>query len=93
MDFGRAGNDKSRAAGKQKGRKAQVNTTNPKRNPEGYLDLTAYEGTKNLIREETELESRVNLLIKTLKNTIRLSGFEPIGRIEIKDVKTGREFK
>ncbi len=67
--------------------------TNPKKNAEGYPDPTAYEGTKNIIREETELERRVNTLIKTLKNVIRLSGFEIIGRIEIKDVKTGKEFR
>lgn len=66
---------------------------NPKKNSEGYLDLTAYEGTKTIIREETELENRVNTLIKALKSLIRLSGFEVIGRIEIKDVKTGREFR
>jgi len=66
---------------------------NPYYNSEGYADPTAYVGTKNIIREETETEKRASELIKVLKFIIRLSGFELIERIRIKDTKTGREFR
>lgn len=62
-------------------------------NSEGYADPTAYYGTKDLIREESETERRAFDLIKALKFIIRLTGFELIERIKIKDVKTGKEFK
>lgn len=71
-----------------------VNSRNsPLFNSEGYPDPTAYAGTKNVIKEESELEKRASELIKVLKFIIRLAGFEPIERIKIRDTKTGKEFK
>ena len=32
--------------------------SDPRRNEEGYLDLTAYHGTKNIIQEETRPSAR-----------------------------------
>lgn len=66
---------------------------NPKYNSEGYADPTAYYGTKEIIREESETEKRAYDLIKVLKFIIRSCGFELIERVKIKDAKTGREFR
>lgn len=66
---------------------------NPYFNSEGYADPTAYAGTKEIIREESETEKRAYDLIKVLKFIIRSCGFELIERVKIKDTKTGREFK
>lgn len=66
---------------------------NPKYNSEGYADPTAYYGTKEIIREESETEKRAYDLIKVLKFIIRSCGFEPIERVKIKDTKTGKEFR
>lgn len=66
---------------------------NPKYNSEGYADPTAYYGTKEIIREESETEKWAYDLIKVLKFIIRSCGFELIERVKIKDTKTGREFK
>jgi hypothetical protein len=66
---------------------------NPYYNNEGYPDPTAYAGTRDVIREETETEHKAFELIKVLKFIIRLSGFELIERIKIKNKKTGREFR
>lgn len=66
---------------------------NPKYNSEGYADPTAYYGTKETIREESETEKRAYDLIKVLKFIIRSCGFELIERVKIKDTKTGREFR
>ncbi len=67
----------------------QGDKNNPFYNSEGYPNPTAY----GVIKEETELEKKVGFLIKILKFIIRESGFELIGRIEIRDVKSGRVFK
>lgn len=65
----------------------------PWENAEGYQDPTAYHGTKNVIRDADEQQKRVNTLIFILKYITRLAGFELLSRIEIKDRKTGREYK
>lgn len=66
---------------------------NPKLNSEGYYDPTAYNGLRNILREENALEHDVTMLIKVLKYIIGKAGFELVGRIEIKDKKTGRVFR
>lgn len=66
---------------------------NPKYNSEGYADPTAYNGLKGIIREENETEKKAADLIKVLKFIIRSCGFELIERVQIRDAKTGREFK
>lgn len=58
-------------------------------NSEGYPDPTAYA----VIKKETNIEKKVSLLICVLKAIIDLSGFELIGRIEIRDRKSGRLFR
>lgn len=67
--------------------------SDPKRNDEGYLDLTAYHGTKNVIREENEIERKNRDLIHTFRFLADMAGFEIVGRITIKHKKTGRIFK
>lgn len=62
-------------------------------NREGYSDPTAYEGLKPIIREEDEQQKRLNNLIFILKYIIRLSGFELLNRIELKDKRSGREYR
>ena len=67
--------------------------TKPWQNKEGYADPTAYHGLKPIIKEDDEQQKRVNTLIFVLKYITRLAGFELLNRIEIKDRKTGREYK
>lgn len=66
---------------------------NPYYNSEGYADPTAFEGLKDVIREETETEKKCNFLIKVLKLIIKESGFELLNRIELKHTDSGRVFK
>ena len=63
---------------------------NPARNSEGYFDPTAYLGTRDIVREETESEQKNRTIIQTFRKIAELAGFEIIGRIELKDKKTGR---
>lgn len=58
-------------------------------NGEGYPDPTAYA----FIKKENDLEKRVHILVKAIKSIIDVSGFTLVGRIQIKDEKTGRIFK
>lgn len=62
---------------------------NPKLNGEGYYDPTAYQGLKPIIQKEKEVAA----LIKVLKYIIGKSGFELVGRIELKDKKSGQIFR
>lgn len=64
-----------------------------KRNKEGYKDPTAYAALSNVQREEVEQRRRVTELVDVLKYVIDKSGFELIARIEIRDKRTGKEFR
>ena len=70
-----------------------MSRNSPYYNSEGYPDPTAYAGTKDIIKEETETEKRAFDTIKVVKWIIRLAGFELIERIKIKDTVSGREFR
>lgn len=65
----------------------------PYQNAEGYADPTAYNALKPIIHEENELDRKVNFLIKILKFIVSESGFELLNRIEVKDKKSGKEFR
>lgn len=64
-----------------------------KYNQSGCADPTAYEAISNIIKEEKELVKKVHNLINVLKLIIDWAGFELIGRIEIRDKKTKKEFR
>jgi len=64
-----------------------------KYNQSGYADPTAYEAISQVIKEEIELNKKVHNLISVLKFIIDWAGFELIGRIEIRDKKTKKEFR
>ena len=64
-----------------------------RKNSSGYSDPTAYLGTKAIIREENEQQRRVSDLIGVLKYIIDKAGFDLLARIEIRDRKTGREYR
>lgn len=66
---------------------------NPYFNNSGCADSTAYEALKPLIKEETALDKRVHNLINVLKFIIDWAGFELVQRIEVRDKKTGKEFR
>lgn len=61
----------------------------PWENQSRCKDPTAYAATKAVSEEE----ERVNELIRILKNTIRLTGFELLNRIELRDRKSGRIYR
>lgn len=65
----------------------------PWQNAEGYNDPTAYEAINAVGREEAEQQKRVSALIYVLKYIINVAGYDLLNRIELKDRKTGREYK
>lgn len=69
--------------------------SDPRRNAEGYLDVTAYLGTKNVIQKKTRPSERTKNkdLIHTFRLLADMAGFEIVGRITIKHKKTGRVFR
>lgn len=69
------------------------NKDNPRNNSEGYADPTAYEGTKNIIREENLQQKRITELMNVLRYIIDRAGFELKYRIVLVDKKTGKEYR
>lgn len=63
------------------------------RNIEGYLDPTASIAICQASREESESDKRAYDLVKVLKFIIRSCGFELTERIQLKETKSGREYK
>ena len=66
---------------------------NPHFNQSGCHDPTAYEALKPIIKEDAELESKVNFTIKVVKFILNECGFDVLNRIELKDKKSGRVFR
>lgn len=66
---------------------------NPVFNASGCKDLTAYAAVKNVTEAENALKQRATSIIRIIKDLLRLEGYELISRIQIRDKKTGTEFK
>lgn len=64
-----------------------------KKNKEGYSDPTAYAAISKIQRDEIEQQRRVYELVNVLKYIIDKSGFELMARIELRDKRTGKEFR
>jgi len=69
------------------------NRDNPRNNSEGYADPTAYEGTKNIIKEENLQQKRITELMYVLRYITDKAGFEIKNRITFVDKKTGKEYR
>ena len=63
------------------------------KNIEGYADPTASGAIGEVNREQTDADKRAYDLIKVLKYIIQAAGFELVERVQIRDTKTGREYK
>lgn len=66
---------------------------NLKLNASGCEDPTAYAAIQKVSKDKKELSNKVSEVIKVLKVIIEWAGFDLIGRIWLRDKKTGREFK
>lgn len=64
-----------------------------KKNKEGYADPTAHAAMRSIIQEENDQMRRVSDLVGVLKYIIDKAGFDLIARIEIRDRKTGKEYR
>lgn len=64
-----------------------------KRNAEGYSDPTAYKGTQAIMQAESEQQKRVNTTISIIKHIVDADGFDLIHRIELRDRRTGKEYR
>lgn len=60
---------------------------------EGYADPTASAAIGAVCREENDTDKRAYDLIKVLKFIIRSCGFELVERVQLKDTRSGREYK
>ena len=63
------------------------------KNREGSADPTASAAIGAVCREENDTDKRAYDLIKVLKFIIRSCGFELVERVQLKDTRSGREYK
>ena len=69
---------------------------NPRKNSEGYLDLTAYYGSKSVVKQERkdkELDHSYRECMHLMLSIATICGFEVEGRIQLRHKKTGKFFK
>ena len=64
-----------------------------RKNKEGYSDPTAFAALSKIQKDDNEQKRRVSELVDVLKYIIDKSGFELMARIELRDKKTGKEFR
>ena len=62
-----------------------------KLNASGYKDLTAYEAVRNI--DKSKVDGKADSIIRVIKDVMRIAGFELIGRIPIRHIKSGREYR
>lgn len=62
-------------------------------NGKHYYDSTAGEAIKNIEAKDKEEDKKVSYLVSTLKRVADLAGFEFVGRIQIKNKWSGKEYK
>lgn len=72
--------------------KSDRTTEDPRKNAEGYLDLTAYEAMKK-IQDEARVNERFNKCIHTIFHVCELAGFTLEGRVKLVDRITGKVFE
>lgn len=60
-----------------------------KYNKSGYIDNTAYKA----INKVDEEKQKANIVIKLIKDTARIAGFEIINRIELENKNSGSIYK
>lgn len=65
-------------------------------NGSGCMDRTAHEAICNIEREKKQKygnrDEAADVLVKNIKDTVWLSGFKLIGRIQFEDPKTGKRY-
>lgn len=73
--------------------KVGMKMSKPWENSEGYPDFTAYHGINNAMAERNLMDKTISCVIGTLKGVARLAGFDIVGRIVLRDIETGREYR
>ena len=67
------------------------------KNAEGYPDPTAGSAWRNIRTEENRREAErmavIRNLIPSMKQTAELAGWAVVGRIVLKDKRTGKEYR
>lgn len=64
-------------------------------NASGCVDKTAYSAINNVEvenRKKAERDEAAEVLVKSIKNMMWLSGFKLVGRIQFEDRKSGKRY-
>lgn len=66
---------------------------NPLFNGSGCKDATAFKAIKSADKDIDQENKKVGKIIGTIKSILDFTEFELVGRIELRNKKTGKEFK
>ena len=66
-----------------------MNYRGDKFNESGYYDPTPYEAIRNIDQENRERDILARKVIKTIQNVAHLAGFDIVGKVTLRDNKTG----
>ena len=61
-------------------------------NGSGYKDITAGKAITEVSKEEKKVDKRAKYAVHLCEELLDITDFELIGRIQIRDKKTGREY-
>lgn len=64
-----------------------------RKNSEGYNGPTAYRAISNITAADREIKRRADNLVGAIKLITEISGFEIIGRVQLRHKKSGAEYK
>lgn len=69
--------------------------SDPRRNAEGYIDLTAYEALKNIEKHKHNDDDyvRFRTLLHSIFRLCEIAGFQIEGRIVLKDKRSGHVWR
>ncbi len=62
-------------------------------NADGYRDPTAYSALSAVQKERDMDDYRVQNFLRSIKTIINQSGYDLLARIEIRDRRTGRDYR
>ena len=71
----------------------RMDRENPRSNASGYLDETAYAAIKKTDDEFKDGSERFYKLLNSIRDICELSDFQIIGRITIKDKRSGKVWR
>lgn len=73
--------------------RTRMENKDPRLNSSGYKDPTAYKALRHISLEEFKIDKRAKDVVGIVKKIVKTMGFEVIGRIQIRDIESRKEYR